>query len=87
LLGWVLLAQDKSIAQLLNAAKAIRLKPGFAEAHINLANAFVQKHDLDGALREAETAVRTGSKHPDAHRIVGRCFKVFEEICREQLPP
>src|SRR5580700_4480696 len=57
-LGWVLFSQgetDKAIDEL---RTAVRLKPRFLEARINLANTLAHANKLEGAQAQASEAVR-----------------------------
>ena len=46
LLGWVLLAQEHVAESISQFRIALRLKPDFAQAHMNLANALARSGDL-----------------------------------------
>src|SRR6202795_4749010 len=52
-LGWVLLAQDDIAPAILQLQTAVKLEPGFAQARINLSNAYVRKGDAPLGLSEA----------------------------------
>src|SRR6195256_5008183 len=77
-LGWVLLKTgnlDEAVAQL---RTAVKLKPDFIEAHINLANALAANRDREGAREaaleaattEARTAVKLAPSNSEAHRTL-----------------
>src|ERR1700722_12155778 len=51
-LGWVLLAQGETGEAIAHFRAALRAKPTFAQAHINLSNALVQKGDHEGGVRK-----------------------------------
>jgi len=50
-LGWVLQAEEKIEPAIREFQAAIKLKPDFPQAHINLANAFLRSGNRGGALR------------------------------------
>ena len=52
-LGWVLFAQNEVDAAIGHYRTALKWRPEFVQAHVNLANALVRKGDLTAALREA----------------------------------
>ena len=54
LLGWVLFVAGTDVETISQFQIALRLKPDFAPAHMNLANALVK----NGALTEAESQAR-----------------------------
>ena len=60
--------------------RAVKLKPGFIEAHINLANTLVAGKNLDGALNEAQAAVKLAPNNADAHRTLGRVLSFQQDI-------
>jgi protein O-GlcNAc transferase len=79
-LGWVLLKTgnlDEAVAQL---RTAVKLKPDFVQAHINLANALAARRDREGAIEgaieaattEARAAVKLAPANSEAHRTLGR---------------
>jgi tetratricopeptide (TPR) repeat protein len=59
---------DEAISQL---QEAIRLKPGFAEAHQNLGMAFAGKNQMDQAISEFQEAIRLKPDYVEAHNNLG----------------
>jgi len=57
-LGWVLTADGQTAEAIAHLETALRLKPDFLEAHINLASAFAQGRDLAEAESEARAATK-----------------------------
>jgi tetratricopeptide (TPR) repeat protein len=45
-----------------------------AQAHLALANAFVQKQDIDGAIKESREALRLNPNLAEAHAMLGVCL-------------
>ena len=83
-LGWVLLKTgnlDEAVAQL---RAAVKLKPEFVEAHINLANALAASRKSEGAIEaattEARIAVKLAPSNSEAHRTLGRLLS-FQQNC------
>src|SRR5208337_3768553 len=55
--------------------QAIRLKPGFAEAHSNLGNALQCKGRLDEAVISFRQAIRLKPDYAEAHSNLGNALK------------
>jgi tetratricopeptide (TPR) repeat protein len=55
--------------------KAIELNPKYAEAHYNLGNVLLAKHDLDGALACYHKALDLDSKYAEALCNLGHVLK------------
>ena len=71
-LGWVLFSQGQTGEAISQIRIALRLKPNFLPARINLANALAQSGNLVEAESEAREAVRLAPGDSEGHRTLGR---------------
>jgi superkiller protein 3 len=65
----------------------VRIKPNFAEAHINLGKGYFGQGDVDGAIAEFRRAILLTPRSPEAHYNLGIAYgskglydKAFQEI-------
>jgi tetratricopeptide (TPR) repeat protein len=75
--------------------EAIRLNPGYAEAHVALGFGLLVEEDWDGAIAEEKKAIRLKPGNAEAHFVLGSVFKargdwdgaIFEEKEAVRLDP
>ena len=83
-LGWVLLKTGNPDEAVAHLRAAVKLKPAFVQAHINLANALAVKRDRQGAIEaainEARTAVKLAPSDSEAHRTLGRMLSFQQNV-------
>ncbi len=68
------MAQGETDAAIAEFKTAVRLKPDFAQAYMNLSSALLQKGDQQGAVRESREAVRLAPKDSETHHMLGRAL-------------
>src|SRR6266851_3250937 len=69
-----LLAEEQIDTAIREFQRAVKLKPGFPQAHINLSNALVRKGDAPGAILESREAVRLAPADSEAHRTLAHAL-------------
>jgi len=55
--------------------KALKIKPNYPDAHLNLGNALQAQGDLDGAIASYNTALQLKPNYPGAHNNLGVALK------------
>ncbi len=87
-LGWVLMTTGHPAEAVAQLRTAVKLKPDFVQAHINLANALAARRDSEGASEaailaattEARTAVKLAPSNSEAHRTLGRLLSFRQDL-------
>jgi tetratricopeptide (TPR) repeat protein len=59
---------------MIHYARAIRIKPDFAEAHYNLGNALLRRGEIGEAIAHYTEAVRTKPNFSEAHFSMGLAY-------------
>jgi hypothetical protein len=83
--GFHLLSRDLNLG-IVFLREAIRLKPDYAAAHLNLGNALAAKGDLEGADREFSEACRLDPEDPLARLNLARLSRIRRAPPRPQDP-
>ena len=54
--------------------QALRLRPDSAEARSSLAAVYIEKNQLDEAIKESSAALRLNPRHAEAHNNLGTAY-------------
>lgn len=86
-LGLALAEEERSEEAISHYSEAVRIKPNFAEARINLGKGYFGQGDVDGAIAELKRAILLAPRSPEAHYNLGIAYgskglynKAFQEI-------
>ena len=86
-LGLALADEKRSEEAISHYFEAVRIKPNFAEARINLGKGYFGQGDVDGAIAEFRRAILLTPRSPEAHYNLGIAYgskglykKAFQEI-------
>ena len=86
-LGLALAEEERREEAMSHYCEAVRIKPSFAEAHINLGKGYFGQGDVDGAIAEFRRAILLTPRSPEAHYNLGIAYgskglyrEAFQEI-------
>ena len=86
-LGLALAEEKRNEEAISHYCEAVRIKPNFAEARINLGKGYFGQGDVDGAIAELRRAILLAPRSPEAHYNLGIAYgskglynKAFQEI-------
>jgi protein O-GlcNAc transferase len=82
LLGILALQRGQNDVAIDFIGRALSIRPDYAEAHNNLANAFKSKGELVGAITHYERALALNPDYPEAHNNLGTALKARGELIR-----
>ncbi|MDC1015743.1 tetratricopeptide repeat protein [Candidatus Thioglobus sp.] len=68
-------ALDQKNLAIENYEKAIKLNPGYAKAHYNLAGVLHELNDIDASIQSYQNALLIDSDYAEAHNNLGNVFK------------
>jgi rhomboid protease GluP len=72
---------DEGIAEL---QKSVRMRPGFAPAHAELARAYIAKHDFENAAVEMQRVIALNPRSEDAYYRLGLIYLELKQPAKAQ---